>query len=61
MIRKTRWHKAGALMLSAAMGLSSFSAALPGGVVYAENGDVLTVAFGKHGMKNVMKSFVTIL
>ena len=41
MIRKTRWHKAGALMLSAAMGLSSFSAALPGGVVYAENGDVL--------------------
>lgn len=31
------------------------------GTVIAENGDVLTVAFGKHGMKNVMKSFVTIL
>lgn len=31
------------------------------GTVIAENGEVLTVAFGKHGMKNVMKSFVTIL
>ena len=31
------------------------------GTVIAENGDVLMVAFGKHGMKNVMKSFVTIL
>ena len=31
------------------------------GTVIAENGDVLTVAFGKHGMKNVMKSFVTVL
>ena len=31
------------------------------GTVIAENGDVLTVAFGKHGLKNVMKSFVTIL
>ena len=31
------------------------------GTVIAENGDVLTVAFGKHGMKNVMKSFVKIL
>ncbi|WP_029231973.1 pectinesterase family protein [Butyrivibrio sp. VCB2006] len=41
MIRKTRWHKAftkaSALAMSAAMGLSSFSAALPGGVAYAEN------------------------
>ena len=26
-----------------------------------KKGDVLTVAFGKHGMKNVMKSFVTVL
>ncbi len=31
------------------------------GTVIAENGDVLTVAFGRHGMKNVMKSFVTVL
>ena len=31
------------------------------GTVIAENGDILTVAFGKHGMKNVMKSFVTVL
>ena len=31
------------------------------GTVIAENGDVLTVAFGKHGMKNVMKSFVDVL
>ena len=31
------------------------------GTVIAENGDVLTVAFGKHGMKNVMKSYVTVL
>ena len=31
------------------------------GTVIAENGDVLTVAFGKRGMKNVMKSFVTVL
>ena len=31
------------------------------GTVIAENGDVLTVAFGNHGIKNVMKSFVTIL
>ena len=31
------------------------------GTVIADNGDVLTVAFGKHGIKNVMKSFVTIL
>jgi len=30
------------------------------GTVIAENGDVLTVAFGKHGIKNVMKSFVSI-
>ena len=31
------------------------------GTVIAENGDVLTVAFGKHGMKNVMRSFVKVL
>ena len=31
------------------------------GTVIAENGDVLTIAFGGHGIKNVMKSFVTIL
>ena len=31
------------------------------GTVIAENGDVLTVAFGSHGMKNVMISFVTVL
>ena len=31
------------------------------GTVIAENGDVLTVAFGKHGIKNVMKSFVSIV
>ena len=31
------------------------------GTIIAENGDVLTIAFGKHGIKNVMKSFVTIL
>ena len=31
------------------------------GTVIAENGEVLTVAFGKYGMKNVMKSFVTVL
>ena len=30
------------------------------GTVIAENGDVLTVAFGKHGIKNVMKSFVSV-
>lgn len=31
------------------------------GTVIAENGDVLTVAFGKYGIKNVMKSYLTIL
>jgi len=31
------------------------------GTVIAENGDVLTVAFGKCGIKNVMKSYLTIL
>ncbi len=31
------------------------------GTVIADNGTVLTVAFGKHGIKNVMKSYVTIL
>ena len=31
------------------------------GTVIAENGDVLTVAFGRAGIKNVMKSFVTVL
>jgi len=31
------------------------------GTVIAENGDVLTVAFGKHGIKNVMKSFVSVV
>ena len=31
------------------------------GTVIAENDDVLTVAFGKHGIKNVMKSFVSIV
>ena len=37
MIRKMKWHKASALVMSVAMGFSSFSAALPGGVAYAEN------------------------
>lgn len=31
------------------------------GTVIADNGDVLTIAFGKHGIKNVMRSYVTIL
>ena len=31
------------------------------GTVIADNGEVLTVAFGKHGLKNVMRSFVTVL
>ena len=31
------------------------------GTVIAENGEVLTVAFGKCGIKNVMKSYLTIL
>ncbi|MBR4667740.1 MAG: hypothetical protein IKO76_03175 [Butyrivibrio sp.] len=44
MIRKTRWHKkVGARVIatamSAAMGLSSFSAAMPGSIAYAENED----------------------
>ncbi|MBQ6587652.1 MAG: hypothetical protein IJI01_03155 [Butyrivibrio sp.] len=44
MIRKMKWHKASALVMSVAMGFSSFSAALPGGVVYAENGDPVVTA-----------------
>ncbi len=44
MIRKTRLHnkigtKVIATAMAAAMGLSSFSAAMPGGIAYAENGD----------------------
>lgn len=31
------------------------------GTVIAENGDVLTVAFGSRGMKNVMKNYVKVL
>ena len=31
------------------------------GTVIADNGEVLTIAFGKHGIKNVMRSYVTIL
>ena len=31
------------------------------GTVIAENGEVLTVAFGNRGIKNVMKSYVTVL
>ena len=31
------------------------------GTVIAENGDILTIAFGKHGLKNVMKSYVEII
>ena len=31
------------------------------GTIIADNGEVLTIAFGKHGIKNVMKSYVTIL
>ena len=31
------------------------------GTIIADKGEVLTIAFGKHGIKNVMKSYVTIL
>ena len=31
------------------------------GTIIADNGEVLTIAFGKHGIKNVMKFYVTIL
>ena len=44
MIRRTRWQrnvgaKVGAVIMSAAMGLSSFSAVAPGSVAFAENGE----------------------
>ncbi|MBQ9589804.1 MAG: hypothetical protein IJR29_06440 [Butyrivibrio sp.] len=47
MIRKTRWQgkvgaRAIASAMSVAMGLSSFSAAMPGGIAYAENEDGIT-------------------
>nr|WP_297707972.1 pectinesterase family protein [uncultured Butyrivibrio sp.] len=46
MIRKTGWQRVGSKLIatavSAAMGLTSFSAALPGGMAYAETGDDAT-------------------